>query len=729
MKSLLLILVISLFSQNIFSQEQQTIKVERKKLITVEDVWLKYTFYPKSIKGLRSLNDGINFTRLEKGNIVKYSYKTGEKVETIVEAKDLKMNKDSEPIRMSSYQFSNDEQKILIFTNKEPIYRHSFRAKNYIWDINKKELISVSDEKQQLASFNPAATKLSYMRNNNIFIFDIKTQKEKQITDDGAKNIIINGAPDWVYEEEFSFARGLYWSPDGEKIAFYKFDENNVKQWTMKFYGDLYPELYKFKYPKAGEDNSIVSIHVYDLKSNTTKTMDVGKETDQYIPRIKWTHNSDELCITRLNRLQNKLELLIADVNSGKSKVIFTEENKYYIEITDNLTFLDDNSFIWTSEKDGYNHIYLYDMKGKLVKQLTKGNWDVSSLKGVNEEKKIVYYISSESSPTQRDLYSINLKGKKKKKLSSKSGINDAHFSKTFAFYINYHSDANTPNYISLHNYKGQEIRVLEDNSKLKEKMADYRVSKKEFFTFKTSEGVELNAWMMKPYNFSPDREYPVFFTIYAGPNSNTVNDAWDYNSLWHQIIAQKGYIVVSVDPRGTGNRGEEFRKVTYQQLGKYETIDMIEAAKYLGSLDYVDKDRIGVQGWSYGGYMSSLCLFKGADYFKMAIAVAPVTNWRYYDNIYTERYMRTPQENPDGYDDNSPINFVEKLEGNYLLIHGGGDDNVHLQNTMMLAKALNDEGKQFDMHIYPNKNHGIYGGKTRYQLFTKMTNFILENL
>lgn len=728
--TLLVFLCISaLIFNQAYSQEQS--KAEKKDLITLEDIWLRYTFYPNYVSGLNSLNDGKHYTELEKEGIVKYSFETGDKIETIIKAEDLVVDGSERPIQIQDYSFNKDESKALITTNKEPIYRHSYKATNYLWDLKTKKLLEISkDQKQQLTTMNDDGTKLAYVRDNNIYLFDIATQKEIQITTDGKVNEIINGAPDWVYEEEFGFAQGFEWSPDGKKIAFYKFDESKVKQWSMRYYGELYPDDYTYKYPKAGEDNSIVNVYVYNIESQKTVKMDVGTETDQYIPRINWTNDNNTLCITRLNRLQNKLELLLSDVNTGTSKVILTETNKYYVDITDNLTFLKDGKhFIWSSEQSGYNHLYLYDLTGKLINQITDGNWDVVEFLGVDEPNDLLYYISAENSPTQRDLYSINLNGKKKKRLTKEDGTNSVYFSTTFDYFINTHSDANTPVKTTLHDKNGKLIRELETNKDLVDKLQNYMVSKKEFFTFKTENGTELNGWMIKPYNFTKSNKYPVFVTIYGGPGINTVNDDWEYTMLWHQYIAQKGYIVVSVDPRGTGYRGEEFKKQTYLQLGKLEAEDMIETAKYLGGLSYVDKDRIGIQGWSYGGYLSSLSLFKGGDYFKMAIAVAPVTNWRFYDNIYTERFMRTPQENPSGYDDNSPINFAKNLKGSYLLIHGGTDDNVHIQNTMELAKALNDAGKQFDMHIYPNKNHSIYGGYTRYHLFTKMSNFIFENL
>ena len=713
-----------LITSNIQAQETKKIEDRPVKDVTLEDAWAYFTFYPKFIQGLRSMNDGLHYSVQDDVDINKYSYASGELVETLVEGEKL-------GIEFQSYAFNKDENKILFSAEHQAIYRHSYVAKYYVWDMKTKTLTDISKNgKQSLATFSPDGHKVAFVKENNIYYFDLNSGKEIQLTSDGEFNKIINGAPDWVYEEEFSFSKGFFWSPDNTYIAYMKFDESAVKQWSMTTYGELYPELYQYKYPKAGEDNSIVDVYVYNILNSSEVKMDLGKQTDQYIPRIQWTQQAGTLCITRLNRLQNKLELLLADAASGQAKVLLTEESKYYVDITDNLTFLKDQKhFVWTSEKSGFNHIYLYELNGKLKNQITKGEWDVVSFHGVDEVNALVYYTSAESSPTQRDLYVIGLNGKSKKSIGKKNGTNDADFSKSFKYFINTWSDANTPPISTLCNASGKEIRVLENNDDLVQKMKPYRFAKKDFFSFTTSENVELNGWMIKPYNFNKKKSYPVYMTCYGGPGANTVNNRWDYNDIYYQFLASKGYIIVSVDNRGTGYRGEEFKKSTYLQLGKLETIDQIEAGKYLAKLPYVDGSRIGIQGWSFGGYLSSLALLKGNDVFKMAIAVAPVTNWRYYDNIYTERFLRTPDENPSGYDDNSPINFVKQLKGKYLIIHGTSDDNVHIQNTIEMVNALNDANKQFDMHIYPNKNHSIFGGYTRFHLFNKMTLFIEENL
>lgn len=736
MKKLLLTLFIGVLLINVPTSANAQ---QAKKDVSLTEVWKTYSFYPKSVYGLRSMNDGIHYTTLEGGGtkVNKYNYKTGNFIETIVNILKLDTTKIK---RTNAYQFSDDETKILFYNHRERIYRRSFTADYYIWDSKTNKLSSLSDKgKQQLATFSADGNKIAFVRKNNIFIKDLIENTETQITFDGKFNFIINGAPDWVYEEEFEFNKAFAWSPDSKKLAFIRFDESKVKIFNMtKFEGSnpdikenaLYPENYAFKYPKAGEDNSIVSVHVYNSDTKKTNTMDIGEEKDQYIPRIKWTQSSENLCIFRLNRLQNKLELLSANPNTGVSKVFYTDENKYYIDEAnyDFLTFLKDKKhFVFLNEKDGWNHIYLYDMNGKVVKKLTDGNWDVTDYIGFDENKKIFYFVAAAVSPMQKEVYSVKMNGKKMKKLSTMQGSNSATFSKNYKYYINYFSNTTTPNYVTIHSSNAKLIRVLQDNKGLKEKLKNYKWTKKEFFKFKTSEGVELNGWMIKPYDFDPETKYPVLMTQYSGPNSQEVLDRWDFG--YNEVLACKGYIVACVDGRGTGARGEEFRKMTYLQLGKYETIDQIEAAKYLGSLNYIDSNRIGIWGWSYGGFMTCLCLEKGDGIFKAGIAVAPVTNWRYYDNIYTERFMRTPQENPNGYDDNSPLFFADKLKGNLLICHGSADDNVHFQNTLEFSEKLVQADKQFQMQIYNNRNHSIYGGNTRFHLFTRMLNFVTKNL
>lgn len=713
--------------------QTSTTTANNKKDITLEDIWSKYRFMPKMVRSFNSMNDGDYYTLLKGGNIEKYEFKTGKLVSTIVSAGDLKTSNNDKVFTFGDYAFNTDESKLMLITQTKSIYRHSFTAEYYVYDLESKKLDKVSENgAQQLATFSPNADKVAFVRENNIYIKDLKSGEENAITSDGEMNKIINGACDWVYEEEFGFTDAFKWSPDGKNIAFIRFDESKVKQYQLEYYGALYPRIYEYKYPKAGEDNSIVSIHTYNLESGKTLTMDIGENTDIYIPRIDWTTDNKELSIQRLNRLQNHWEILLASAITGKTKVLYSEKNKYYIDITDNLIFLKDgNSFIFTSEKDGYNHVYLYGMDGKEIKQLTKGEYDVESLLGVDQKNSNLYIKAAYSSPMNREIFEVSMKNGKMKQLSTIEGTNSAVFSSNFKYFTNTNTTANTPHYISMNNASGKELYVLEDNQDFKNTMREYQFSGMTFFKIKTVDDIELNASMIKPANFDKSKKYPVLMFVYGGPGSQTVKNSWGwFNYAWFQMLAQKGYIVVSVDNRGTGFRGEEFKKMTYQQLGKYEVEDQINAAKYLSNLNYIDGSRIGIFGWSYGGYMSTLCMTKGADYFKAGIAVAPVTNWRYYDNIYTERFMRTPQENAEGYDDNSPISHVDKLKGKYLLVHGVTDDNVHVQNSMDLVSALVKANKEFDMQFYPNNDHSIFQGRnTRLHLYNKMTNFIIDNL
>ncbi|MFO7864715.1 MAG: DPP IV N-terminal domain-containing protein [Salinivirgaceae bacterium] len=712
--------------------------VAQKHNVTIDDLYKNYTFYAKSVYGLNSMNDGLHYSTLENQGkaIVKYSYKTGEVIDTILNVENL----DDDNLKsIVDYQFNDSETKIVIYTNRERIYRRSFFADYYVYNLEENKLTKVSEKgRERLATLSPDGKYIAYLRDNNLFVLTIETGDVEQITTDGKWNHIINGAPDWVYEEEFGYNQAFYWSPSSKKIAYCKFDERDVKKFSiLKYKGlrpeieanRLYPEVYDFKYPKAGEDNSVVTVHSYDLDSKSTLTFKTGENTDVYFPRAFWTKQENTLAIVKLNRLQNEMDILYGNANTGETSVVYNEKNKYYIDqpTYENITFIDENQFLFMSEMDGWNQFYIHNTDKKTTEKVTDGDFDVVNYYGFDPKKKTVYYSSTEEGAIYRTVYSIRTDGKKKTKLTERRGSNSAAFSKGFKYYVNYYSNSNQPTLVTLHNEKGDQVRVLEDNAALQDTLENYKISKKTFFDFETSEGVVLNGWMVKPYDFDASKKYPVVMTQYSGPNSQQVLDRWGID--WDQVLAARGFVVVCVDGRGTGGRGEEFRKLTYKELGKYETIDQIETAKHLGNLDFIDKNRIGIYGWSYGGFMALNCMTQGADYFNTGIAVAPVTNWRYYDNIYTERFMQKPQDNADGYDNNSPINHVEKLKGNILIVHGLADDNVHPQNTFEITEALVQADKQFDMAIYTNRNHSIYGGNTRIHLFTKMVNYFVDNL
>ncbi|CAM1333987.1 dipeptidyl-peptidase 4 [Tenacibaculum aestuariivivum] len=702
-----------------------TLLQAQKKDISLEDIWRNGTFRVDYMSSLNSMNgDFYSLLNNKEGysTVDKYSYKTLAKVATIVDGSSLNgLN------QFESYSFNSDETKLILGTNFKKIFRRSFLGTFYMYDVASKTLKLIGKDIQR-PSFSPDSKSVAYAKDNNLFIRDFSSNTIVQVTNDGEKNKIINGITDWVYEEEFAFVKAFEWSANGNYLAFLRFDESAVKTFSMDVYGNnIYPTQQVFKYPKAGEDNAKVTLHIYNLNTNGTAEVFFGDY--EYIPRINWTKDDNVLAVRTLNRHQNDLKMYFINAKTYDTSLILNEKDEAFVAVNDDLTFLNDNSFIWSSEKDGYNHMYYYDNKGALINQITKGNWEVTTYYGFDADKKTIYYQSVENGSINRGVYSISLSGDYKKIISNPSGTNNASFSKNRHYFINTFSDANTPVVYSLRNNTGEVLKIIKDNTAVKQVVAGYNLSQKEFSTINVN-GNDLNMYTIKPANFDSNKKYPVLMYQYSGPGSQSVKNTWnDSNDYWHQILAQSGYIVVCVDGRGTGFKGRDFKKVTYLNLVKYETEDQIAVAKKIANLPYVDANRIGIWGWSFGGHMSTNCILKGSDVFTTAIAVAPVTNWRFYDTIYTERYMRTPDENPTGYDDNSPLNYPELLKGKYLLIHGTGDDNVHVQNAYRMAEALIQANKQFEWAMYPDKNHGIYGGNTRLHLYTKMTNFIKNNL
>ena len=679
------------------------------------------TFEQKTVSGVRSLSDGERYTTMSDGRVLCFSYRTGEPAGVLFDASA------AEPrIEFTDYVLSADERRLLLTTDVEPIYRHSFTAEYWIYDRQDGSLRRLSQGgPQQQAQFSPDGSRVAFVRGGNLFVADPTAGSERQLTFDGRFNHIINGLPDWVYEEEFSFARAFAWSPDGRKIAYLRFDESRVKQYNMnRFAGGLYPENYTFKYPKAGEQNSVVELYCCDAADGSMVRMDTGEQTDQYIPRLFWTPTG-QLGFYRLNRLQNHFEVLLCD-SSGASRVVYDERNDRYVERVDGrtVTFLPDGDrFVVRSERDGFMHLYLYSVSEGLLGRITSGEWEVTELLGIEGDR--VYYLSTETSPLRRDLYTVRLDGRGKRRLTGGDGTYRIAPSRGFRYFISYFSNVRTPNRVTLHRSDGRLVRTLEDNAALRAKLDELQVPVKEFFRFATSEGVELNGYMVRPNGFVSSRRYPVLMTQYSGPGSQQAADRWTIG--WEDVLVQQGDIVACVDGRGTGFRGEEFKKCTYGELGKYETVDQIEAARYLASLPYVDPDRIGIYGWSYGGFMALNCILKGNDVFRAAIAVAPVTSWRFYDTIYTEIYNGLPQDNPSGYDDNSPIHFADRLKGKLLIAHGTGDDNVHIQNTYEMITKLVEYDKPFELYVYPDRNHGM--GPSRHHLMERCIEFVQRNL
>ena len=705
-----------------------------QKDITLDDIWSKPVFRQKNIQNLNWTKDGQSYLELKEGKILKYNVLDPSKFETLFDESIHKTSMGG-TIHVQEFEISSDEQTILIGTASEPIYRRSSKETNYLFNRSNGSLKLLSQgDKQMHASFSPDGKRVVFVRNNNLFWVDVASGKETAITTDGKVNQLINGACDWVYEEEFSFAKAYVWSPDSKKIAFYTFDESRVPEYNMQMWGELYPQDYRYKYPKAGEANSIVRLSVALLDENKIQPIQVGAEKNQYIPRLKWTTNPDVVGFIRLNRLQNHMELLHHSISKATTSLVYDEHTDTSIEIEaigNDITYLaDGKSFIFSSERSGFKHLYVGEIATGKYTAITTGNWEVDDFYGYQEKTKTLYFNSTEQGPIGRQVYSIKIDGTGKKLISTSGGTNTASFSPDFSYYMLNNSSAKKPLTISLVSATKGLVRVLEDNQKLQAQITEYQLSPREFFEIPLANGDHLNAYWIKPANFDPNKKYPVLMHVYGGPGSQQVLDAYPgADFYWYQMLLKKGYLIYCVDNRGTGGRGVAFKKITYQNLGRIEVQDQIFAAKYIGNLPYVDKSRIGIWGWSYGGFMSANCLMQGADVFKAAISVAPVTNWRFYDSIYTERYQRTPQENAAGYDENSPVYHVNKLKGNLLLVHGTGDDNVHFQNAVALEDALIKANKQFQSFYYPNRNHGISGGNTRLHLYTMLTNFLEKNL
>lgn len=719
------------------------IGIQAQQKVTLQDI-AQGTYRAQGISGLKPMLDGEHYTQISSDHkrIVKYSFKTGEEVGTLF---DVTTARDCDLKSFDDYILSPDEKLILIQTETKPIYRHSFTAVYYIYNVKNNKMEPLSNKgPQQVPLFSPDGNQIAFVRNNNIYLVKLLFgNSESQVTKDGEYNHVLNGIPDWVYEEEFSFNRAFDFSADSKMIAYIRFDESAVPMYSFPWYKGLapektsyatYPGAYEYKYPKAGEVNSKVSVHSYDIKSHVTRKMDLQIDSDGYIPRIKFTSDPEKLAIMTLNRHQNRMDLYMANPRSGLCKVAIRDEAEQYIKESAyaDIRFYPEH-IVMMSEKDGYNHLYLYTIAGNLVKQITKGQFEVTSFLGWDQKANVFYYASNEESPLRTAIYKIDGKGKKSK-LSTRTGTNSALFSTNLKYYINTFSNLTTPTLITLNDNRGKELTTLLDNRKLKEQTAQLNMPQKEFFTFRTSSGVELNGWMMKPANFDAGKKYPVILHQYSGPGSQQVLDRWGIGSfgdggLFEAYMCDKGYIMVCVDGRGTGGRGAAFEKCTYLQLGVKESEDQVETARYLGTLPYVDGKRIGIWGWSFGGYNTLMSMSDGSGAFKAGVAIAAPSDWRFYDTVYTERFMRTPKENGEGYDAGSAIKRAPQLKGSLLLIHGTADDNVHYQNCAEYSEALVQAGIQFDMQVYTNRNHSIFGGKTREHLMNRVTDFFIRNL
>ncbi len=692
--------------------------------ITLENIWLNYAYSPRLGDQIDFQNTSSNYTRLipdEMGNqkLELFDIKTGKVIETLFDGSKVENN-----LLVDNYAFSDDDKMVLLGTERERIYRYSTKSNYYTYNIDRNELNVLSNSgKQMYPQFSPDNKKVAFVRDNNLFYKIIKTDQEVQITKDGEFNSIINGHADWVYEEEFFLTRAYEWSKDGSKIMFAQFDESEVKEFSYPRYNGLYPEIVSFKFPKTGEANSKVILKLYDLKTHQLSTLDIPYKYE-YIPRLYSTDNGFAFLL--LNRHQNHLRLIDYNISTKKFSLTYEEKDDRYIDLPIAFEYLTGQNWIISSERDGYPH--LYTIINKNVNAITSGDFEVTAFYGIDKEG-WVYYQSTEESEVERQVHKINLNSKEKIALTTQSGTHTANFSGDNTFFIDQFSAAGLPYQITVKDTDGKVVRSIEKNPDLKKSIKPFWTGK-DFFEIPLG-SYSLNAWMMKPKDFDPSNQYPVLMFLYGGPGDQNVQNTWGgTDDIWFQMLTQKGYIVVSVDNRGTGMKGTEFKKMTYMKLGKYEVEDQVKSAKYLGGLPYIDGNRIGIFGWSYGGSLSALSLFEGKGTFKAALSVAPVTNWRYYDTVYTERYMRTPAENTEGYDKYSPIKAVSKWEeGALFLAHGMADDNVHFQNSVELVEAMNLAGKQYDFYMYPNRAHGIGGLANRYHLFTKMTNFILENL
>jgi dipeptidyl-peptidase-4 len=713
----------------------KALSAQESSVLDLKTMWANYVLYPKGVEGIQMLTDGSSYAffdydmKKSSSNVMKRSFASGKTTDTFFSSAWIPSL--GKTFFVEDYSVSDHGNLVLLQTNSTSIYRHSKEAQYFLCNRKTKSLTNINDGKKVFyATLSPDESRVAFVYQNNLYIQEV-SGKINQITTDGAINQIINGKSDWVYEEEFALVRSFEWSPDGKNLAYYKFDESKVKEYQLPYYDSVYPSQYKYKYPVAGEDNSDVQVYIYNIASGKTVKADVGPEKDQYIPRIKWTRDYNTLAIERMNRRQNELDILFADASTGSSRQIYKETSNTYIEIHDDLNFLKDNSFILTSEKEGYNQIYYFNSSGQQIRKVTNDKEDVETVFGIDEKSGTVYYTAFSPTPLEKTLYGISLKNSRKKALpANQHGVNEPRFSSDFSYFILKSSTVAQPPLVTVYSNKGKQLRVLEDNEAVKNLMAKYNLPKKEFIKIPLYDTLKLDAWVMYPPHFDSAKKYPLLLTVYGGPGYQTVKNEWSsMNDVWFAWLASKGYIVMSVNNRGSGGYGTAFKKLTYKKTGLAENTDFINTVRHMGRKPYVDSTRMGIWGWSFGGFMSCMGITRGADVFKTAVAVAPVTDWHFYDNIYTERYMQRPQDNPEGYKETSVFSYVNQMKGNLLLIAGTFDDNVHPANSLDLMTEMIRLGKNYDSEFYPNKNHGIYGGNTRLHLFTRMSDYILTHL
>ncbi len=697
---------------------------------TLQDI-LGGKFSARGVKPMESSADGMHYYQTDAENtaVIKFSYATGKAVDTLFSTRKAR---ECTFDRFEGFLVSPDETRVLVYRDREQIYRHSFKATYYYHDVRRNMVrkLTENESKQMVPVFSPDSKMLAYVCDNNIWLVKFDFTTESQVTKDGELNKILNGITCWVYEEEFGVTRLMEFSPDNKFLAYVRTDESEVPQYRFQTFNEqLYPDFYAYKYPKAGEKNPQVECRVFNIAEKTIRTVKVPLEKDGYISRIAFTNDPDQLAVMTLNRNQNCFDMYFASPRTTIAKLILRDENTYYIDsdFLKTIHFLPDR-FTYISEKDGYSHIYIYGLTGTLQKQLTSGSFDVTDLPMVDPQTNTVFYVAADESPLRRNIYKINIDKGRPEKLSSKPGYNTASFSKNGKYFVNRWTDLHTPTEISLYDANGKMIRLLEDNADVAQRVVEAGLPRKEFITVPAADGItQLNGWILKPANFDPSKKYPLVMIQYGGPNSQQVADR--YGVDWEYALLNEGFVVACVDGRGTAARGEEFRKQIYLNLGIKEADDQVMAARHLGNLPYIDKNCIGIWGWSYGGYNVLMSMSRGKGIFKAGVAIAPVSDWRFYDTVYAERYMRTPQQNPSGYDNGSAVKLAGSLQGNLLLIHGTADDNVHFQHTIEYARALIAADKPFDMFVFPDKDHSIYGGNARTYLYKKVIDFYKKNL